>query len=223
MSIVDRDYFRDEGQKAVDTGCLRLNLGCGAKKIDGWLNVDLHGDPDLIVDLDETPWPWNTDSVERVIMNHILEHLGVGGPYRLIMVMQELYRVCAHGAAIEVVVPSPFHDDFVNDPTHVRPITPEMLALFSKEACAKFVEMGAANTPLALYHDVDFRLEFIEYVLDDRFRHIQPGVSLDRMMLTQRNVVREVKMLLRVVKESGDSRERNLEIKLDDGKFTVGR
>jgi hypothetical protein len=46
--------------------------------------------------------------------------------------MREIYRVCRHDAVVHVVVPHPRHDDFINDPTHVRPITPEVLSLFDR-------------------------------------------------------------------------------------------
>ncbi|MGH7999079.1 MAG: hypothetical protein ACREPR_06535 [Brasilonema sp.] len=42
---------------------LRLNLGCGAKRLDGYINVDKFGTPDLRFDLETFPYPWANDSV----------------------------------------------------------------------------------------------------------------------------------------------------------------
>jgi hypothetical protein len=70
--------------------------------------------------------------------------------------MKEMYRVCKNGAKLDIVVPHPRHDDFMNDPTHVRPITLNVLALFSKTWNRKWEADGSANTKLALEHDVDF-------------------------------------------------------------------
>ncbi|MGK7880982.1 MAG: hypothetical protein AB4060_12905, partial [Crocosphaera sp.] len=42
---------------------LNLNLGCGAKRRENYLNVDKFGEPDLKVDLEELPWPWEDNSV----------------------------------------------------------------------------------------------------------------------------------------------------------------
>ena len=37
--------------------------------------------------------------------------------------MKELYRISCDQANIHISVPHPRHDDFLADPTHVRPIT----------------------------------------------------------------------------------------------------
>lgn len=202
---------------------IHLNLGCGANHLPNFVNVDVRHPADVIHDLESLPWPWETGSVEHIVAVHSLEHLG-RDPAVFISIVKEMYRVCVHAARVEIVVPSPWHDDFVNDPTHVRPITPEMLALFSRPACDKFAEMGASNTPLAHIHGVDIRPETIEYVLDERFKGTPHGASLERMMTTQRNVVKEIRMAFVVVKEepkeaSGSDR---LTIRLNDGQMEVG-
>ena len=57
---------------------MRLNLGCGSNKRDGFVNVDLSPlcDPDMVWNLEETPWPWPDSSVSEVVLIHVLEHLG---------------------------------------------------------------------------------------------------------------------------------------------------
>ena len=47
--------------------------------------------------------------------------------------MKELYRICKNNSIIDIVVPHPRHDDFLSDPTHVRPITDMTLSLYDKE------------------------------------------------------------------------------------------
>ena len=51
---------------------LRLNLGCGAKRLDSYVNVDKFGEPDLRFDLETFPYPWNNDSVAEIEMRHVL-------------------------------------------------------------------------------------------------------------------------------------------------------
>jgi hypothetical protein len=88
--------------------------------------------------------------------------------------MQELYRICAPDAVVSIEVPHPRCDNFMNDPTHVRPITPQILELFSKRKNQEWRALGLPNTPLATYIDVDFEMIAVEYVLTshwlDRFR-----------------------------------------------------
>ena len=114
---------------------MRLNLGCGFRKMAGWVNVDkvASSQPDQVVDLESFPWPWRDDEVEEVTLSHVLEHLGAQ-PDVYIGVMKELWRVCRNGATVNIVVPDPRHDFFIADPTHVRPITAMGLSLFSRKA-----------------------------------------------------------------------------------------
>ena len=57
---------------------MRLNLGCGNRKLEGWVNVDREAacKPDRVADLEKLPWPWPDDSAEEVMLSHVLEHLG---------------------------------------------------------------------------------------------------------------------------------------------------
>ena len=54
---------------------MKLNLGCGDKKRDGYVNVDRCGAPDVQCDLSRFPWPWADGSVEEVFCEHYLEHV----------------------------------------------------------------------------------------------------------------------------------------------------
>jgi hypothetical protein len=139
---------------------MKLNMGCGYRKLEGWVNVDLSPkcQPDLVCDLESLPWPWKDDSVDEVLFNHSLEHMGQD-PRTFLGMMKELYRVCEDQARIEIVVPHPRHDDFIGDPTHVRVITPGVLVLFNREFNDEVKSKGGLNTPLAHYLGVDFCIQ----------------------------------------------------------------
>lgn len=192
------------GAAAGGVAAVKLNLGCGQRLLAGYVNVDRFGAPDLHCDLEQFPWPWTDDSMDEVVMSHVLEHLGATSD-AFIRIMQELYRVCRAGAIIQVTVPHPRHDTFLADPTHVRPITPLMFSLFSKKLNREWSEHGYASTPLALYHGVDFEVESSTYVLEDQYaRHMSEGghgeVELQRLLRTYNNVAAEICIHLRVVK-----------------------
>ena len=55
---------------------LKLNLGCGEKRIPDYINVDKYGNPDIKHDLELFPWPWENNSVSEILLIHVLEHLG---------------------------------------------------------------------------------------------------------------------------------------------------
>src|SRR5215467_8699044 len=95
---------------------LKLNLGCGEKRYPGYVNVDKHGTPDLVHDLETFPWPWDNDSVCEILLYHVLEHLGQQ-PSVFLGIMKEMYRVCQANARVFIVVPHFRHDLFFHDPT----------------------------------------------------------------------------------------------------------
>ena len=183
---------------------LKLNLGCGVNHLPGHINVDKFGNPDLRHDLECFPWPWPDNSTRTVVLNHVLEHLGAN-PDVFFGIIRELYRICAPDARIEVAVPHPRHDHFINDPTHVRIVTPEMMLLFSMEKNFEWKRKGHANSPLAFYLNVDFELVKTVCILDEIWAQ-----KLERKEINEddvakaaglhNNVVKEFRMTLRVVK-----------------------
>ena len=88
------------------------------------VNVDVASEcsPDVVWELEKTPWPWESDSADSVLFSHSLEHIGAD-PRVLRGSIRGLYRMCVNSAELLVKVPHPRHDDFITDPTHVRVIT----------------------------------------------------------------------------------------------------
>ena len=185
---------------------MKLNLGCGYNKLDGFTNVDIQEscEPDILVDLEELPWPFESNSADEVVLCHVLEHLGETSDVYL-KIIQELYRVSQHSAQILITVPHPRHDDFMIDPTHVRPILPDQFYMFSKTQNKKWKNEGCANTALADYLNVDFEVTNTEWILDtDWKRQLKAGeISSDelvRLATHQNNIVKEIQVTLRVIK-----------------------
>jgi predicted SAM-dependent methyltransferase len=89
---------------------LKLNIGCGFNKLDGYVNVDGFPDcgPDVIWDLERTPWPFPEDSVDEIVAHHVLEHIGQATDV-FFAIVKEIYRVLRHGGEIRINVPHPLH------------------------------------------------------------------------------------------------------------------
>ncbi|MDP6567436.1 MAG: hypothetical protein QF578_21580 [Alphaproteobacteria bacterium] len=188
---------------------MRLNLGCGFDRKPDWINVDKapEAEPDELVDLEALPWPWPDDSVDEVLLRHVLEHLGPTAESYL-AIIKELWRICRAGAEVRVVVPHPRHDHFLNDPTHVRPITVHGLEMFSQKRNREWRDKGVANTPLGLYLGVDFEVVSVDVVPDEPWRgrlqrgEIQPA-QLQEAMRMYANVIMETTIVMRAVKGGG--------------------
>ncbi len=96
---------------------LKLNLGGGKKRYKGFINVDKQPLPetDITWDLESTPMPFKENSVSEAICEHIFEHIT-----NFVSLMEDLHRICKHGALVRVMVPYFRYEGAFRDPTHVR-------------------------------------------------------------------------------------------------------
>lgn len=185
---------------------VRLNLGCGLNRKPDWINVDraVAASADMIVDLELHFWPWPDNSVDEIMLHHVLEHLGQRNE-TFFAIIRELYRVARPGAEITIVVPHPRSDDFMNDPTHVRAITPAVLRLFDRSMNDEWAKAGRPNSPLGLYLGVDFRIKSLTFLPDEPwFTRFNSGeIDRDQLAEAERsfcNVIKEITIIWEAVK-----------------------
>ena len=79
---------------------MKYNLGCGNKKIDGYVNIDVCGMPDVKCDLSRFPWPIESDSADEVFSEHFLEHVQ---DYELTVL--EMHRILKPNGILHFKVP----------------------------------------------------------------------------------------------------------------------
>jgi SAM-dependent methyltransferase len=91
------------------------------------LDMNPRVNPDVIHDLNIRPWPFEDDTFDLVIMEHLLEHLDdvVGS-------MEELHRITKKGGQITIVVPYFRSKWAFIDPTHRHYFTADTLNYFVK-------------------------------------------------------------------------------------------
>jgi len=92
---------------------LKLNLGCGLRRIEGYINIDKSksSKADWILDLEEQEIPFK--DVDEIVATHILEHIK-----NIIPLMNDCYRVLKEGGRMFIEVPQ--GEGIWADPTHVR-------------------------------------------------------------------------------------------------------
>ncbi|GAA0707597.1 class I SAM-dependent methyltransferase [Dokdonella soli] len=99
---------------------MKIDLGCGAHKREGFIGVDISPEcgADVVHDLRTTPWPFADSSVDEAYCSHFFEHLT--GAQRVDF-MAELYRVLKPGALATMITPYWSSMGAMQDPTHQWP------------------------------------------------------------------------------------------------------
>lgn len=102
---------------------IRLDVGCGAAKQEGFVGIDIRELPgvDIVHDLEEFPFPLPDDSVNFAVASHVLEHIN---PAKGIFLnfMNEMWRIMQVNAEFMISVPYAGSPGFWQDPTHVNGI-----------------------------------------------------------------------------------------------------
>ena len=150
--------------KTRPSTALKLNLGCGQNRLDGFTGVDYvkTATTDVVMDLEVRPWPWDTSSVDAAICNHTLEHLN--DP---IGFMDELHRVLKPDAKVVIAVPHAQTSGAWQDPTHKRPINEKFFLYFSK----KFREQDAMKADhYPIRSDFEIEGDSVLYTLEDDWK-----------------------------------------------------
>jgi len=111
-SPTDRETALDAGYEhmtpvqflAQILGCPGLNLGSGGNNLPGYINVDSRKEtnPDLVYDLEKTPYPWAENSIRHIVWKDSLEHLS----WRCIRdVLLECRRILKPGGTMYIQCP----------------------------------------------------------------------------------------------------------------------
>ena len=101
----------------------KLNLGCGADYIEGFVNLDgntkIKADIYHELDRKHLHLPFVDGQFDYIFASHILEHI-----INLIPLKKELARILKIGGGMTVVVPHYLSPDAWGDDTHIRAFSP---------------------------------------------------------------------------------------------------
>jgi hypothetical protein len=111
--------------KQVVQEFLKIDLGCGKNKREGFLGVDQYkmDGVDIVLNIGEDIWPWGDGTVEEIHASHFLEHLT---QKQRAHVMNEAYRVMKEGGKATIITPHWASNRAYGDITHAWPPVAEM-------------------------------------------------------------------------------------------------
>lgn len=92
-----------------------LNLGGGLDHIEGMVNVDLYGDPDIRHDLNLKPYPFGDNSIDAIYAKHVFEHL-----HNWWGAFEECSRILKPGGRLEIRVPDESNGEALTFRDHLR-------------------------------------------------------------------------------------------------------
>lgn len=113
---------------------LRLNLGCGSKRIPGYLGVDI-GDGsavDVRMDVMEYLCSLPPESVQEIYSRHFLEHVESRDLRPMLL---QFDRVLRPGGLIHLIVPHYSNPYFYSDPTHRQFFGVHTFSYFCDRSC----------------------------------------------------------------------------------------
>lgn len=102
---------------------IRLHLGSGWHRIEGWINVDLVGAPtDFTWDL-RVPLPFADGSVDAIFLEHVFEHITYA---EALVVLRNAGRALKPGGVVRVGVPDAgmFAQMYAEDRERLRTLFP---------------------------------------------------------------------------------------------------
>ena len=107
-----------------------LNLGCGQKKLEGAVGIDINPNSaaDVIHDLEKFPYPFSDNEFDEIYADNVMEHF-----QNVVGVLEELHRISRNGAVIKIIAPYFRSKWACADPTHKRFFSVESFAYFDEK------------------------------------------------------------------------------------------
>jgi hypothetical protein len=186
---------------------VKVELGCGRAKKEGYIGIDLVPEADIQMDMFEYLQTLPANSIEAVRAYHSLEHLS---KEKFVQVFKEILRTCQNGSIIEISVP--YHTQYVNlgNPYHGMYFNEHTFRFFirdkedrynviPKPSLIRDYSFGLYNSanegPLPAY----VRIRTIEYVYLSEYKDKSENEK-EYARLHLNNVVLEMNIVLEVEK-----------------------
>jgi SAM-dependent methyltransferase len=141
---------------------MTLDVGCGTRRAEpGAIGIDIspRSGADIVWNLDEFPWPVESDTFDRIHMSHIIEHV-----HDVTRTMTEIHRIGRNGGDVFITTPHFSSHNSYTDPTHVRHLAARSFQYFTGHDFATFT--GSS---------ISFQIEKVELTFGKNFFLDGPG------------------------------------------------
>jgi ubiquinone/menaquinone biosynthesis C-methylase UbiE len=117
---------------------MKLNLGCGHKKKEGFLGIDLFrcDAVDVVADLTAN-LPFRDSSIEEILLDNVIEHI-----LYIPLLMKEIHRICRNGALVTIITPHFASHASWRDPTHIHHLSYVSMSHFEKKETSHYTGGG---------------------------------------------------------------------------------
>lgn len=168
VDVIEDEILKASPEKVKVASTIKLNLGCGHKKKEGYINIDNRKEvePDMVVDFEKGKLPFDMSTVDEIYISHLLEHI-----HNFIPFMEEMYRVLKPHGKVAIKAPYGLSEGGIGDPTHAggTPLAPRTFNYFDR-----------SNQLWSLYNfKTDFKVIKAERTGDDIFGIISLYVELE--------------------------------------------
>lgn len=147
-------------------GGIRLDIGCGASKQQGFVGMDIQDLPgvDIHHDFLRFPWPLPDESCIMAMASHVLEHIppvvwseDKGTQFPLLLFMDEVWRVLKYDAKFMVALPYAGTARFWQDPTHINGMTELTFSYFDP------IDPKTQGMLYKFYRPRPWKIEYLSY------------------------------------------------------------
>lgn len=123
----------------MNCGELKIDIGCGKNKEEGYIGIDTIkiDDVNIVRDIDKYGLPFCDNSAINIKAYSVFEHFD-----NFLFVMQECWRVLKSDGVLKGYVPNAGSDESFRDPTHRRFFTINTFKYFDKENAKKYELYG---------------------------------------------------------------------------------
>ena len=118
---------------------MKLNIGCGNERIEGYLGVDKFrcDAADYICDIENEKLPFEDNTITDIILDNVIEHF-----YDIPKVINELVRVSRKGTIIKIMTPHFSSLSSWIDPTHIHHLSYFSFDHFEKDSVSHYMGKG---------------------------------------------------------------------------------